>query len=386
MKKIGIITLYFKNYNYGGLLQAFALQKICEEMGMHAEQIRYDFKAGRNEKINLKYRLKGYLKNLIHIKKKYDLDKIKKQRLEEIQTRNKLFENFEESISHSDNIYNFCNVSSTKYNYDILICGGDQIWNDWGLREEVLHDFTLEYADKKKTFSYAASFGIDSLSNYHMKNLQPGILKLNGVSVREKSAVKLIEQIGRFDAEVVVDPVLLLTKDKWNQLLRSCSLKKEKYVFSYFLGDLSGQHNTLQCWINKQGFKNLIYPHLDRVRMEDENWGDIKLYCGPREFVETIKNASLVITDSYHAVVFSVIYNVEFYVLKRNTQVAGKDMNTRIIDFLDDYNLGNRLVSIEDLASLDLKKKIDYNIVNNILEKKRTDSFLFLKKYLGVNE
>lgn len=151
--------------------------------------------------------------------------------------------------------------------------------------------------------------------------------------MRERSSVPILENNIGEKVEVVVDPVLLLSKEQWDKEMRPTSIK-DRYVFCYLLGEGYENREAVKAFALRMNCQLVTVPHIINVNEQDRNFGDIQDYTsGPAEFLSLIKNAEVVITDSFHATVFSMIYHKPFYVLERTTQVSGGTMGSRLTDF-----------------------------------------------------
>ncbi len=398
-QRVGIISLYYQNYNMGGLLQAYALQKAIEAKEFSAEQICYKYKATNIDHSQGHPRNVFYDKGIIHgcikllgkIINKVALKTIGKLEEPKIKKRIQKYNEFANQIPHSDQVYTAANIDEVRKNYDTFVCGGDQIWNDWGRKHEKdsLKVFTLQFVNcEKRKFSYSASTGSAIISEEQLRKLEPGISELNMVSVREKSSVSSIQKIARADVHVMPDPVLLLGVEQWEKMCCEYSELKEKYpyIFCYFLGSDSTIKKSAQKFCHKVGIKALVLTYIhNKFEIKELFNGDIRDYTsGPVEFVDLIRNSEAILTDSYHAVVFSIIFHKPFYVFKRSTVVGNGTMNTRILDFLEEYGLENRLVTVNDLEGKKEIEKIDYTHVDEVRKKKTEQADIFLQTSLGL--
>jgi len=380
--KVGILTLYYKNNNYGGQLQAYALQKFLEDRSIQCEQISFqktDNKINQYKKRKLsmmkliKNRIWRMCNIVVYIKAK---------------ERWRNFEKFSNSIPHSKYIYTSQNITDSINSYDTFVCGSDQIWSDkWSDREEQLV-YCLDFVDGKKKIAYAASIGANELNSEHADLLKKSLEKFNSISVRESSAKILIDEIISKDIKTVLDPTLLLSANDWNNVcVETKKSKEEPYIFAYLLGMNRQQREAVTDIAKELKLKLWTIPYVfGSMRTCDLGFGDIKDYSsGPAEFIGLIKNADLILTDSFHAMVFSVIYHKQFYVFKRDSDNNPKSMNSRIVDFLTELGLKKRLVNSNFIESIDIKSNIDYKEVDEVLEKKREISIEFLNKALNTN-
>lgn len=384
--KIGIITLYHNNYNFGGLLQAYALPTAVKKyLGIPAEQIDYLFlpeqetkteKAKKNISISKIINLVGFL----------FFNRLEKSNLNK---RKKAFEQFMKDIPHSDRVYGYDNICESLKVYNTFICGGDQIWIDckkmpW-FRTEDSRVFTLRFVpDKVKKISYAPSMAVLELTEEFKKEFCIGVNRLDRVSVREKRSLPVLRKLTDKPVTVVVDPVLLLKESDWLKEI-NCSGKKGKYILCYLLSDSISQRKATTKLSKKLNYKIITFPHIlhNIVRKCDLFFGDIRDYSsGPREFIELIKNAEMVITDSFHACVFSMIFKTPFAVFERGNTDEKGDMNSRIYDFLEEYHLENQLVTEKELTEMQEIPKIDFTYAHEHWEKRREESLKYLKNAL----
>jgi hypothetical protein len=375
-KKVGIITLYYQSDNFGACLQAYALQKVIEGMGVRCEQICYDSAKKIPERQERQYG---------------DLFKPLKTKVRTLLTsRRNAFDKFQQMIPHSGNIYSTETIHNCVSEYDAFVCGSDQIWNDWSgwLEDEAPGCYTLNFVpDDKIKISYAASIGGTTLGKAHMEKLRPGLQKLNFVSVRECSAVPLIRELSGKEAVPVLDPTLLLAAGEWDELKTGLAVPNEPYAVCYLLGLSKKQRIAAAEFTHQNHCRAMTFPYIygAHFHKEDVRFGDIRdLSSGPAEFVKLIKNAEFVITDSFHAIVFSMIYHKPFYVFEREMVVGTGTMNSRIWDFLEEYGLQSRLVTPESLLKKNKVELIGYAYADSVLERRKQESLDYLKMALAT--
>lgn len=382
--KAGIITFYYGNYNFGGQLQAYALCDAINDLGLECEQISFaylnDYEGRKPQEEQSTHRSK------IKAVKKFVKTALSKMYEPKIKLRIQAYIRFSNEIPHSIIYNSYGDLEHRGTNYDYYICGGDQIWNDWGFQIDA---FTLLFAPEEKIkISYAASMGNANPTNIFLDKLERGICRLNDVAVREKSSCVTIERLTDRSVKTVLDPVFLLEREKWDLVLNKPSKKESvPYMFCYFLGtDYLARLSTTK-YAHKQKAKVYALPFASNntPMLCDLVFGDIRDFTsGPAEFVGLIKNAECVITDSFHAIVFSLIYHKPFYVFERNTQVGGGTMNSRIHDFLEEFGLQDRLVTPEQLEKKKAIEPIDYTYADKVLARRRKESFDYLRTALGI--
>ena len=384
--KIGIITLYHGNCNFGGLLQAYALPKVLKEhFGIEAEQIDYvpTVQSVKEEQDNKKGIVKCFYQ-IIYNFGIFFFDKVNKKKLNR---RKQAFDSFINEIPHDETPYDYYTINESISGYGVFICGGDQIWNDCK-EDQNIEVYTLQFVPSGvKKISYAPSMAVLEASPSFKKVMSNGLNALDAVSVREKKSLSILQQLTDKNIEVVVDPVLLMTADEWTRSARETK-NKGKYVLCYLLGDSKQQREALKRVAKKLRLPILTFPHIlaNAVRKCDLFFGDIHDYAsGPREFVGLIKNAEMVITDSFHACVFSMIFKTPFAVFERGGIGETGNMNSRIYDFLEEYHLENQLVTAEELTEIKEIPKIDFTYAHKHWEKRRQESLKYLENALKNN-
>ena len=378
MKKTGILTLYYNNMNYGGLLQAFALPFVIQKhIGISAEQIRYsqqntdtDLCTSKSKKSLSIYQLGINFFSALTSNKR--------------SIRKESFLEFMNDIPHSRNIYSHETIQQCNSNYEIFICGGDQIWNGEMVGEH-LDVYTLQFVNQGlKKIAYSPSVAISHMSKQVEDCLGKGLLGIDRISVREKRSLDILKRLSDKKIEVVVDPVLLLNKSEWLEQSRPTKIDG-KYILCYLLGDSITQRKAVEKISKRLKLRILTFPHIlhNNVRKCDLFFGDIKDYTsGPRQFLDLINNAEFVITDSFHACVFSMIFETPFIVFERNKPSEKGNMNSRIYDFLEEYHLENQLVNVEKAMNLSRIPEVDYSFAHEHWFHRRNDSIEYLTRAL----
>ena len=378
MNKTGILTLYYNNMNYGGLLQAFALPFVIQKhIGIPAEQIRYsqqntdtDLCTSKSKKSLSIYQLGINFFSALTSNKR--------------SIRKESFLEFMNDIPHSRNIYSHETIQQCNSNYEIFICGGDQIWNGEMVGEH-LDVYTLQFVNQGlKKIAYSPSVAISHMSKQVEDCLGKGLLGIDRISVREKRSLDILKRLSDKKIEVVVDPVLLLNKSEWLEQSRPTKING-KYILCYLLGDSITQRKAVEIISKRLKLRIVTFPHIlvNNVRKCDLFFGDIKDYTsGPRQFLDLINNAEFVITDSFHACVFSMIFETPFIVFERNKPSEKGNMNSRIYDFLEEYHLENQLVNVEKAMNLSRIPEVDYSFAHEHWFHRRNDSIEYLTRAL----
>lgn len=363
MKKIGIITLYGL-FNYGNRLQNYATHRVFQKLGFSV--FSFAIKTERDGSVSRITKAKYYFHKLFgfcftHSEKDW------KTRVK----RSISFEKFTKQFTPTIYIKDINNLDKKA---DFFVVGSDQVWNPiWykGFDEEL---FLLTFAKPEQRICMAPSFGINNFPSEYKEKFREQLSLFPYLSVREKQGMEIIKQLtGRY-SDVVIDPTLMLDREEWLQISRrplGVNIP-QKYVFVYFLGIKSKK----------------VVSDIDRIAIETDytpldflNKDDSELYSlGPQEYIEFISNASLIMTDSFHACVFSFLFDKPFVVYEREGEVP--ENYSRIDTFLNTFKITTP--SIDDFISFRSNKIHDYSIGYNILETEKKKAFLFLEKSLGL--
>lgn len=215
---------------------------------------------------------------------------------------------------------------------DYFITGSDQVWNPY--YEANGYEF-LTFVPKEKRISFAASIGVDSIPLDMEQYFKNNFANMKFISVREESAAHIIKEIAGKDAIVTLDPTLLLDKEEWELIIHKPRIDIEhKYICTYFLGEVPQAVGTYA-----EKTKQRVYS----LNSKD----DIALFTfDPSEFLYMIRNASCILTDSFHAVAFSIKFNKEFYVFNRKEDGV-RDMFLRVEGITKHFRLENRIMNRE---------------------------------------
>lgn len=378
--KIGLVSVY-TGYNYGSKLQAYAMQKILEGYGYSVDMINY------NPRYD--YRIHVVLKKLVLkiIKRKkgkvIDCEELKRQ----IDIRKYAISSFDVNYNLIKEIRGYNRLRKITSNYDLFVCGSDQLWS------EILYPtgfYNLAFVgEKKKTISYAASFGTEKISETNKKGYIKFLKKIDYISVREQSAQKIVKELSGRNCKLVLDPTLLYGKSRWEIEITKISTQSycSKYIFCYFLGNNPDHRIFAKNLSNVTGMPIIDLPYMKDYCECDRNFSEFKLFdVNPLQFVKIISKAEYVCTDSFHGTAFSILFNKKFFVAERYSKSSNESTNTRIYSLLSMLDLEARLMptnaNLELVRNLSLEV-IDYNDVNGKLKKSQIESEEFLKGALN---
>jgi len=358
-KRIGIITMT-GNDNFGNRLQNYALQEKIKAMGLDCYTLKNYYWSNNN-----RHYYRRIIKHKLIEIKKYIKQKSKEKNLKKNRTNR--FNEFDRNIKFDSKIITAKNCKA--FNYDKYVVGSDQVWNPrFGSLSEIE---LLKFVEPKKRVSYAASFGISKLPEEYKDFARKELNKFNNISVRENEGKAIVEELtNRKDVEVLVDPTMLLSVEEWDKVSKKPeNLKEGKYILNYFLGKIPEDRDKEIKRIAKENG----YYIINILDKEDP------LYCsGPSEFVYLEKHAELICTDSFHSVVFAILFNRPFIVFERKEN-NNNNMSSRLYTLLSKFSLTDRFFQ-ERIDDKLLKN--NYENVYKVLEEERIKSNEFLKKAL----
>lgn len=342
MKKIAIMTIV--SFNYGNKLQNYAAQEVYKELGLAPETIKLESES------------------IFTIAKHTVRDMIKKDRYAN-------FRNFDKNIIWSK--YNM--KSDIPDEYDYYSIGSDQVWNPTWYEELTYRKtaFLLSFAPPEKRITMSPSFGISQLPEKWEPVFAEELKKFNKISVREEAGAEIVRKLTGKEAQVLVDPTLMLDREKWLKVAKKpVGFDPDKpYILTYFLGGRSERaEKEIARYAKKNGFK--VYHLLDSRSAAVNS-------AGPGEFIYLIAHASLVMTDSFHACVFSFLFERPFKVYPRE---GGEEcMISRINTLLGTFRLERKFS--ENFREDDILEN-DYSEGYEILKKEQEKMKKFLSEQI----
>lgn len=358
--KTGTITFHCTD-NPGSLLQTYALHKTLNDLGCENEVINYQKKGWKNE-FAAKYYLYlskfGVLKYPLGLAWRIYIG-LKRYCFLYFQRKN--------IVLSSRKICKKEDLKILEKKYDVVISGSDQIWNVYN--EKVDYSFFLDFvSDDRKKVAYAASFGMDSVPE---KNKQEIINLLNAysaISVREQEAMHLVSELIGKNVQQVLDPTLLLNQEQWNDLAKKSKYKN--YIFLYVRRREKKIADYCSRLSEQTGLRIVEVTGTRKLVRSAKN---VKLWS-PVQWLGLIRDSNYVVTNSFHGIVFSIIFKKEFYAFPlEGSQDSG---NSRMYSLLRMFGLEDRLIEAPDV---DYKKEcIDYEKVEEIIKKEQKKSMKFI--------
>ena len=297
-------------YNYGATLQAFALQHYMESLGCQYEIVDYRLCSHhRYELFFLPPQGKCYKVSRYIPFSRYILGYYKNRKQLKTWGRKMAFDRFDKKYLHitPKTFRSIEELKSANFHPDILIAGSDQIWNT---EYENGHDkaYFLDFVDENvKKNSYAASFGVDHIDETSKQFVKNELLNFDLISVREKSGINILNDLGIYGAEQVIDPVFLLPKSEWSSLAtggKDYHLLKDKYILVYdFMGDERVKQLAQKIKGKDRSLKIVSINDATELSYADVNINN----AGPLEFLKLVESSHVVVCSSFHATAFSII-------------------------------------------------------------------------------
>lgn len=375
------VCMKYAQHNYGGMLQAQALCYELDRRNIQYELIRYE----KHDSILKKIKFIPRFFNIVLINDKMLEMKKKKAFIfhPEFKANNQkridAFDRYSnEKFKKLSEIYvGYESLCKASKKYDAVMVGSDQLWSPSGLPTNF---FNLKFVpDKIRKISVASSFGVKQIPTYQKSRTADYLKRIDFISMRENRGKEIVKELTGRDVPVITDPVFLLNREEWEEVVPPKKIYEESYVFAYFLGPNEEHRKAVEEFAKKKGLKTVAFRHVDQYVKSDEKFGDITPYdVTPDRFLNILRNAEYVFTDSFHGAVFSAIHKKDFVIFDRYRDGASFSKNSRIDSFCDNLNLGYRRYR-GDLEK-NLEKTIDYDEVQRNIERMLAET----KKYLDA--
>ena len=389
MKQIGVVANH-KTINFGTMLQAYATQCALEKLGFKVETININgiAKDIRSRKISFflkELTKKELLDSKLPTVKKALQRKMNRTFAAQLRQREEVFRRFRENkFPMSEICTNRDALTKLAKKYDTVLVGSDQIWLPSNIAADV---FTLNFVpDEVNKVAYASSFGVSKLPPGQHDIANHFLNRINHVSVREISGQQLVRDIAKRDVPVVCDPTILFDKEQWCAMIPDKKLQQEPYIFSYFLGNNPEQRRFVSQIRERTGLKVIAPLHLDDYIESDNSFPDYTTFdMGPEEFLNYIRHAQYVFTDSFHGTVLSVLHSKNVFTFNRFKPGAAQSTNTRIDSLYSILGIPERHITTDVSIDAILQMSPNFSEALGRIDSFRKDSWKYLKNALGVN-
>lgn len=372
------VTTWYHYRNFGTALQAAALSAVLRNMG-HAPQM-------------IQYKPCGYFRTLpdysVAALGRRLYRKMQNPKPEQIEARfcdelrDSLFEDFlNENLQFTEACTTLADLERLNENFDAFICGSDQIWSPLVFNPKYYLDFVH---DPKKKIAYAPSIGAEEIEDSYVKSeIKKLLSNFGSLSIREEAGQKLIKELTGRDAQVVLDPTLLLTSEQWKE---KADIKQqdanEPYLLVYMLGDNEEHWNAAKETAAQLELPLRLIPVFAKDLTRE---GCIADPVGPKEFLQLFHNASYVCTDSFHGMIFALQFHRPFTAFARFHKSDTRNQNSRVLHLLHTVGMQNRLMSGGNWNII-AKTAPDFLSAERILREQRQTSLDYLSEALRIAE
>ena len=368
--KVAVIT-YHRAYNYGSALQAYALNCFINQCGIECVTIDY-----RTEKQDALYTVFEKNSGVMSIAR--NLQSFWHYR--DLCMHKQKFDAFlANEIPMTSECRTCSDLSKLCDQYDFFVCGSDQIWNP------DTADFDCAYlldfiSDKEKCIAYAPSVGISYMPDTYRALFSKNLTGFGSLATREESGAEIISELTGRNVQTVLDPVFLLSQEEWRTKAEKANIKG-KYILGYYIGDVAGMRPFADRLRKQYGMSVVvIYKNL-----RDLFYRTIERYdAGPCDFLGLIMDAELIVTNSFHAVAFSIIFEKKFWFFEDiDNPVSAKG---RVYNILDLVGIRNRIINTDMMDIDNPDKEIDYNEVRVRLTAEIQKSKQYLLNAFGLEK
>lgn len=355
--KIAIVTLY-DNINIGNKLQNFAVKKILEKYCVTVETLTYSEAYKMAPDMGWKGKIVAFFGVPREIARK------KRAML----LRRKKFEAFSAKyLNARTDIPFYAYGLDISYEYDAFVTGSDQVWHNWSNTKAELDYFFLDFVPKSKRICLSPSFGLKEIPKQWIPNYIKGLSGFNHLSCREKDGCELIKKTVNREATLLLDPTMIIEREQWDSIAKKPDYDlSNSYILVYILGPLSNVVNDKIIEIASKNNLNIINIY----NIDDRNF----YTTSPDEFIYLVKNASLVCTNSFHGLAFSILYSKKVYIFNREDK-EGIKMGGRIETLLKAFNLNFDNVVIDERfveTKLNEERRKFYNYLDMCFDEVRT--------------
>lgn len=373
--------------NYGSYLQSFATQETIKSLGYETEVISTEGVG----KIIAKARRKYFAKRLLNLSelKSYAVTingiirmKIDSGYARNIRKRDKKYDEFRKNFRFSKPLTSWQEIGEYCKNYSSVLVGSDQLWRPANIEGDY---YTLNFVpDEINKIAYSTSFGVSVLPPKQAEKAKQFLPRINHISVREEKGRILVKNLTGIDVPVVCDPTMLLSRNEWDKYLPNHSeWSMRDYILCYFLGGNEEylkfakrmkvfMKKTLVGIVHCSGYNRNVNLYVDQTPFD----------IGPFDFIDLIKYAQCIMTDSFHCCVFSILYEREFFAFRRFADNDVMSTNDRLNTLFAWTGIEGRLLKGNEEPDEHLFTPINYDEVKRKLQQKRKTSMDYLERSL----
>lgn len=389
-RKIGICAVTYKD-NFGSALQTYATQYTLEKLGHDARifEIKGVYRgimvkklwyyAGRLfDPVEAKY----LFANLSSRSRK-TVSVSSDQFANDMKVRHRMYQDFNRKWNKMLPAVNgWSGLRKLAAEMDAVVVGSDQLWRPSNI---VGGYYTLEFVpDEVKKVSFSTSFGVPELPFRLHKHAKRFLSRIEHISVREDSGAEIVKKESGRDATVVCDPTMMLTAEEWMHIQEEKPFAEGRYILMYLMGDNPEQRDFVRALSKQTGCRIIGLLHGATYISYDEDVVDEKPYnVGPAEFINLIRNAEYVCTDSFHCCVFSILNSTKFFAFRRWPDGSKFSANDRLYTLLKFTGLESRMLDGSENVEKCTADQINFSDVLEKVAQRRKESMDYLVNALN---
>lgn len=393
MKKVGLAVVTYKD-NFGSALQTYATQYVLNNLGY--ETGIFDIN-GVHRDINKK-KIKYYLSRVFQKdERKYLFDNLlsrgrKKTNAsndkyaENMRVRHQMYLDFNKKwLKFMPRVNGWKALTQQSATCDHVVVGSDQLWRPSNIAGCY---FTLEFVpDDVNKIALSTSFGISEIPKSLHKHAKSYLNRINSISVREDTGKKIVKDLTGRDIPVVCDPTMLLDAEQWKDIQEGKPFTDGDYILVYFMGDNPQHREFVKKLKEKTGYKIVGLMHGATYVSADEGFADEEPYnVGPGEFINLIRNAKYMCTDSFHGTVFSILNNTPFFSFRRYEDSSEFSTNDRLHTLLKWTGLSERMLYGNEDVKKCMVMEVEWDGVLQRVADRRTESLSYFTAALKNGE
>lgn len=376
------ITTWFGGPNAGTYFQLMGLYKYLESRGHHVEVVNYKPKKQDFLSKGFFYYFSQFptliAKKLRGKKKAREIKAEEAKYSNHINARAQKFQEFYSFLNFTDVVSTDNDFYKLNDSFDVFVVGSDQVWNSTMLNRRYLLDYVKP---EKIKASYAPSVGTAHILSHQRKVYAKYLSDFSYVSTREGLlAQKLNEIMGEDKVKHVLDPSMLFPKEEYEKMaVLPTEYRADSYVLCYFIDEYPLFFEEAKKYAEINGKRVVVMA----MAPGDYRFEDASIYAaaGPAEFLGLIKNAFAVFSGSFHCTIFSILFNKNLFVLHKKAFGKASDTSLRYVELINTFEIAHRLIEYGKNLTDDNLRPIDYNCVNDIFERRLTESKNFLNQF-----
>ena len=366
--RVGIVTSFTKNYNYGAVVQAYALARFTGIFVRSCKQINYS--ASPHTVGSHPAR-----------RSTPDLSAARQEAVHGIAKRKRAMQRFMERIPQTQTVFTAETLASAARPFDAFVCGSDVIWGTKARLNNSFYWLNFVPQDSKIKIAYAPSLKTIDWTADEENRITKLVSSFDALSVRESDGKDFLERLLRGSKHVshVLDPTLLLPRETWRHVAKRADVGG-RYIFVYLLGDSYIQRRAISEFARTKGLPIVTLPHCVSFRPSDTSFGDTRLYdIDPTQWIWLIDHAEYVFTDSFHGAVFSSMFHKNFFIYNREMSEGWTSLGNRMKSLTSMWGI-ERVVLADHHPAKDIDRisPIDYNRLDSVTDRMRRASARYL--------